>query len=127
MWKAHIKPGTEYALREKRGGPVQRIRIVENVRGSRWKAEWIDPNPGLVHYVESGHLIAPWKGLKALLREEEAAARLREHNATVGYERDSPLEKAVEQVFESVGESLMFWRGVLSGSREALDRVKARA
>jgi hypothetical protein len=60
MWKSHIKPGVEYALREKRGlaAPLQRVRIVVHIRGNRWKAEWIDPDPGLVHFVESGHLLS---------------------------------------------------------------------
>ena len=67
MSKSEIKPGLEYAMREKRlpGTPFQRIKIVEHIRGNRWKAEWIEPNPGLIHYVESGQLIVPWKGHKA--------------------------------------------------------------
>jgi hypothetical protein len=73
MLKAEIKPGKEYAFREKRihGSPLQRVRIIEHVRGNKWKVEWIDPNPGLVHYVESGQLIVPWKEQKAFLKDEE--------------------------------------------------------
>ena len=54
MLKSEIKPRTEYAMREKRtpGTPSQRVRIIEHVRGNKWKPEWIDPNPGLIHYVE---------------------------------------------------------------------------
>src|SRR5215475_7235804 len=106
MWKAHIKPGVEYALREKGGlaAPVQRVRILEHIRGNRWKAEWIDPNPGLVHFVESGHLLAPWKEHKAFLKEEADERRLREHNERGGYKRDSPLDNALHEVFESVGD-----------------------
>jgi len=40
------------------------------IRGNKWKAEWIEPNAGLVDYVESGQLIAPWKEHKAVLRED---------------------------------------------------------
>jgi hypothetical protein len=71
MLKSSIKPGIEYALREKRAprGELQRVRIIEHTRGNKWKAEWIEPNPGLVHYVESGQLVALWK--------EHRAARLR--------------------------------------------------
>ncbi len=49
MWKVEIKPGAEYALRERRirGTPFQRVRIIEHIRGNNWKAEWVDPNPGL--------------------------------------------------------------------------------
>jgi hypothetical protein len=69
MLKAEIKPGGEYAVREKRtpGVPFQRVRILEHVRGNKWKAQWIDPNPGLVDYIESGQLIVPWKEHKDFL------------------------------------------------------------
>lgn len=55
MLKSEIKPGVEYALREKRvpGSPFQRVRIIGHLRGNKWKAEWIDPNPGLTDYIES--------------------------------------------------------------------------
>lgn len=130
MWKSHIKLGVEYALREKRGPavPLQRVRIVEHIRGNRWKAEWIDPNPGLVHFVESGHLLSPWKEHKAFLKEETDERRLREHNDRAGYKRDSPLDNALHEVFESVGDKdVSYWRGVLGGPAEAIDRLRARA
>jgi hypothetical protein len=129
MLKSEIKPRVEYAMREKRlpGVPFQRVRVIEHVRGNKWKAEWIDPNPGLIHYVESGQLIVPWKEHKAFLKEEENEVRLREHNADHGYRIKSPLVTAVEEVFASVGDDVQFYRGVLSGSPEAIDRVKARA
>jgi len=72
MIKAEIIPRTDYALREKSApdAPLQRVRIIEHIRGNKWKAEWVDPNPGLIDYVESGHLICRWKDHKAFLREE---------------------------------------------------------
>jgi hypothetical protein len=130
MLKSHINLGVEYALREKRGpaATLQRVRVVEHIRGNRWKAEWIDPNPGLVHFVESGHLLAPWKEHKAFLKEEADDARLREHNGRTGYKRDSPLDKALHEVFESVGDKdVSYWRGVLSGPADAIERLRARA
>jgi hypothetical protein len=83
MLKSEIKPGTDYAVREKRvrGFPFQRVRIVEHVRGNKWKAKWIDPNAGLVDYIGSGQLIVPWREHKAFLKEEASEDRLREHNA----------------------------------------------
>jgi hypothetical protein len=107
--------------------PFQRVRIIEHVRGNKWKAEWIEPNPGLVHYVESGQLVVPWKEHRAFLREESDAERLREHNKRIGYDSESPLTLAVEQVFESVGDGVQFYKGVLSGIPEALNRVRLRA
>jgi hypothetical protein len=117
-------------LREKRGSPVplQGVRILEQIRGNRWKAEWIAPNPGLIHFVESGHLLAPWKEHKTFLKEELDEARLREHNGRKGYKRDSPLEDAPHEVFESVSDKdFSYWRGVLCGPVEAIDRLGARA
>lgn len=129
MLKREIIPGNQYVLREKRtpGSPFQRVRVIEHVRGNKWKAEWIDPNPGLVHYVESNQLVVAWKQHKAFLREEERAARLREYNLQVGYERDSPLENALSEVFESVGDAVSFDRGTLSGKPDAIARLRIRA
>ena len=129
MLKSEIKPRTEYAMREKRtpGEPFQRIKIIEHIRGNKWRAEWIDPNPGLIHYVESGQLVCLWKEHKAFLKEESEAQRLREHNDRHDYDPESPLTKAVEQVFETVGDDIQFYRGVLSGSPDALERIKQRA
>ncbi len=129
MWKAQVKPGVEYALREKRSAesPIQRVRILEHVRGNRWKAEWVDPNPGLTHFVESGHLICAWKDLKAFLREEESAERLKAHNKQQGYVPASVMDHALTEVFENAGDDLSFYRGVVSGPPEAIARVKVRA
>lgn len=127
MNKADIVAGGEYALREKRDAPIQRVRIVEHVRGNRWKADWIDPNPGLVHYVESGHLLCPWSQLKASLREESKAEQLRQHNKECGWVKDSPVDQALYQVFENVGDALNYYRGVLSSGPEPLSRLKTRA
>jgi len=61
MQNADIKVGGEYALRESRtpGTPLQHVRIVEHIRRNKWRAEWIEPNPGLKDYVESQHLVVP--------------------------------------------------------------------
>jgi hypothetical protein len=129
MLKSDINPRTDYALREKSApdAPLQRVRIIEHIRGNKWKAEWVDPNPGLIDYVESGHLICRWKDHKAFLKEETEAKRLREHNKEIGYEPESPLTKAVHQVFDSVGDDVEFDKGVLWGTAEGLERVTQRA
>jgi hypothetical protein len=130
MWKADIKPGAEYALRERRspGAPLQRVRILQHVRGKKWKAEWIEPNPGLVDYVESQNLIALWKDRRSVLRDEECNERIRRHNDALGYSEQSPIANALSEVFEAVGEKdLSFYKGILSGSADALERVKDRA
>jgi len=110
------------------GRPIERVRVLEHIRGNKWKTEWIEPNPGLVHYVESGQLLCPWKERKAFLKEEENRGRLLKHNDELGYSENSPIAHALYQVFESVGESdLSFYKGVLRASPEALDRVRTRA
>ena len=129
MQKSEIKIGQAYAFREKLNSKVQfqRVRILEYIRGKKWKAEWIDPNPGLIDYVESQHLIVRWKDHKAFLREEENDESLRRENERKGYKEGSPLCNVITEVFEAVREDgLGFYRGVLSGPPEALQRVKDR-
>src|SRR5579875_912927 len=72
MLSADLRPGTEYAFREKRiaGTPLHRICLVEHIRRDKWKAKWIDPNPGLVDYVTTAQVMVPWKEHKAFLRDE---------------------------------------------------------
>jgi hypothetical protein len=106
---------------------VTGVRIVEHIRGNKWKAQWIDPNPGLIHYVESSQLIVAWKEHKAFLREEEDAARLWEYNVRMGYECDSPVDNALSEVFDSTGDAVSFYRGTLRGAVEAFERVRTRA
>lgn len=129
MLKSEIQPATDYALRERReiGAPFQRVRIIEHIRKNKWKAKWIEPNPGLIDYVESSQLIVPWNERKAFLKEEESADRLRNHNRALGYADESPVAKALYGIFENVGDEVSFYRGVLTGIPEALARVKARA
>lgn len=129
MLKGEIKAGTHYAIREKRvpGTPLQHVRIIEHVRGNKWQAEWIEPNPGLVDYVESGHLIVRWKEHKAFLRDEARAEELQKHAHEHGGRHDSPVVRALEQIFESAGDGVQFNQGVLSGTPEAIERVKMRS
>jgi hypothetical protein len=45
--KTAIVVGKEYAARERRivGSPLQRVRILQHIRGNKWKAQWVEPNP----------------------------------------------------------------------------------
>ena len=118
-----------YAMREKRTHevPFQRVTAIEHIRRNKWKVRWVDPNPGLVDYVESGQLVVAWKNLKAFVREENNADKLREHNKRVGYDHDeSPVVRALYEVYDNVGEGLSFYRGVLTGRAEAIARFRAR-
>ncbi len=82
--KDGIKPGSEYAFREKRisGASLQCIRILQHIRHNKWKAEWVEPNSGLTDYVESSQIIVPWKEHKAFLRDEEERGTACESQST---------------------------------------------
>jgi len=130
MLKAEIKRRTDYAFHEKRvtGSPLEHVRVLEHIRGNKWKVQWIDPNPGLVHYAESGQLVATWKERKAFLKEEEDRERLLRRNEELGYSESSPIASALYDVFESIGErDVSFYKGCVRGSPEAIDRVRTRA
>ncbi|HEY6253983.1 MAG TPA: hypothetical protein VI685_28850 [Candidatus Angelobacter sp.] len=113
MQKSQIRQGRDYGMREKSrpGVPLQHVRIIEHVRGNKWKVKWIEPNPGLVDYVQSPQLVCAWNDRKAFLKEEADAERLREHNERNGYEGDAPIDLALTEVFENVGEQVSFYRG----------------
>ena len=98
-----------------------------HVRGNKWKAEWIEPNPGLVHYVESRLLVSTWREHKTLLTEEVQQTRLKMQGEQDGYSKGSPLDTAMYSVFEGVSDDVRYSNGVLSGSPEAMARVKTRA
>ncbi|WP_353073653.1 hypothetical protein [Tunturiibacter gelidiferens] len=128
MLKSELKAGNEYAFREKRvaGDPLARIRLIEHIRGNKWKAQWIDTHPGLVDYVTTAQILVPWKEHKLFLQEETDFARLREYNSIHGYEGSSPVSEALQQVFESVGEGISYDRGILRTTRDWLNRLRTR-
>jgi hypothetical protein len=108
------------------GSPLQRVKVLEYVRRNKWKARWIDPNPGLVDYVESAQIIVPWKDHKAFLGDEENAARLAEQNRREGF-GGSPVAEALQQVYESMGDAIRSYGSSASGSSDAFGRITARA
>jgi hypothetical protein len=101
--------------------------VIEHIRHNKWKAKWIDPNPGLVDYVESAQIIVLWRDHKAFLMDEESSARLDEQNKREGFERGSPIAEALQQAFESMGDDIRCYGSTVSGSRDAFERIKARA
>jgi hypothetical protein len=130
MLRSEIEVGQEYVLREGKSSdtPIQRVKIIQHIRRKKWKAEWINPNPGLVEYVDTRHILVLWKERKAFFRDEEKARELRDENERHGYNEKSPIANVLYEVFDSAGESeLHFYRGEISGSPEALDRLRDRA
>jgi len=94
--------------------------LIEHIRKNKWKAKWIEPNPGLIDYIESGQLIVPWKERKAFLKEQESAERLRNRNRALGYAEESPVAKALYGIFENVGDEVSFYRGFCAAEPAAV-------
>jgi hypothetical protein len=120
MWKDDIRLGCEYAIREKRSGPFQRVKVLENVRGTKWKVRWIDPNPGLVDYIRSQTFVVPWKELKGLLKDEERERRLVDYNKAQGFTEGSSLALALDTVFDAAHD------GGTETDKASLKRLKSR-
>lgn len=129
MEKKLIIPGQVYAVKN-RFRQFEKVRLLEYVRG-KWKTEWIDPHPGLIGYVEAREIVAPWDKLKAFEEEQKKAQRLREYNTTHGYtDEESPVTQALYEIFDNVKRAeteITFYKGILSGTPEALARLKERA
>ncbi len=125
-----IQAGHEYAIREplRSREPLQRVRIIERARTGKWKAEWIDPNPGLVDYVKSANIVVPWGKRKQFLADERRHDELARLAKEQWDGQDGPVTEAVNIVFEASGEDLSVWReGILTYDAPALERVAARA
>ncbi len=129
MQRADIIIGEEYGLRENRqlGAPLQRIRIVQHVRGTKWRAEWVEPNPGLVDYVDGRTLLVRWSESAAFIADESSERCVREHIRANGYDEESPVAGALYTVFEAAGDKVQFYGGQLNGPPDALVRVRIRA
>jgi hypothetical protein len=131
MDKSQITPGTEYAIREPvaAGVEFQRVKVLERVRGAKWRVEWIDPNPGLVDYIESRNIIVAWEERKEFLRDERNDAALQRVVQDSGFPGNQhPVAQAVHTVFAATGEPGMYvWYGVLNYPVDALQRVAHRA
>jgi hypothetical protein len=129
MLKSELKAGVEYAFREKRvsGTPLTKIKLLEHVRGNKWKAKWIDTHPGLVDYVTTAQILVPWKEHKKFLQEETDLAHLRDYNLSHGYDGNFPVCEALQQVFESVEDEISYDRGILQTTLESLNRLRARS
>ena len=124
-----IDVGQDYGYREspRQRSPLQHVRVIERVR-SKWKVEWIEPNPGLQDYVKSANLVVPWKGRRTFLRDEESWDRLHDACDREWPGHEHPLSEAVDTIFDSTGERISVGnRGELSGPPDALERVAQRA
>ena len=128
MDKPNIVPGADYAIREHIGDDLQHVKVLAPVRSGKWRAEWIDPNPGLVDYVRSRDVLVEWADRHVLLRDERNADAFGPRSVAIsGYpEPHHPVAAAVDVVLESTGEpSLHQYKGVLDYETGALERVAA--
>ena len=97
--------GRAYAYREKRstGQPMLKVTLLDQVgRKGKLKIRFEDgPHPGLEEYVSTRQIVVPWGERRAVLRDEERAARLDEHAREFF---DAALGEAASAVLESTGE-----------------------
>lgn len=128
MVKDELRIGAEYAFRKEHtlNCPLQRIRLLAWARG-KWKAEWVDPNPGLIDCAAPKQIVATWEDRESFLLDEASWARLMEYNRSLGYKAESPVYLAIETLLDSIGEYMTFHKGILSSSLEAMTRVMERA
>lgn len=131
MQRGDITVGEDYAVREppKKGVEFQRVKALEFVRGSKWKVQWVEPNPGLIDYLTSKNFIVPWRDRTTFLRDEDRAAALERAVDASGFPgEDHPLTRAVELIFDAAGDrDISLFRGVLTSRGDALERFAARA
>ncbi len=129
MQAFEIHVGEEYGYRDtpKRADPLQRVRVLDHVR-SKWKVEWIDPNPGLQEYVKSVQLIVPWSEHRDFLREEAGWTRLGDVCDRTWPGHDHPVTEAVQLVLDSTGEQAWVENmGAFSATPDGADRIATRA
>ena len=98
MRAENIEFGAEYALRDppKLGVELQRVRVLAQVR-KQWKVQWIDPNPGLVDFVRSICLVAPWKDLGTIPRSADTGRANRRKQANHSEPGSGPHRSAERQ------------------------------
>jgi hypothetical protein len=129
--KSSIRPGEEYGVREppRAGVELQHVKVIEHVRADKWRAEWIDPNPGLVDYIKSQNIVVAWTDRRALLSDERHAVALDTAVTESGFPGEQhPTTSAVQWVLDTTGESqLWVHHGVLRFEPGALERVAHRA
>lgn len=129
MDKNDIELGKHYAIREHPDDDLQHVKILESVRSGKWRAEWIDPNRGLVDYVASRHIIVPWGQRGALLRDERDAATMAASVDRSGFPGDRhPIAMAVTTILDSTSErGIHLHHGVLTYETDVIERIAARA
>ena len=127
MTKEELRAGLECAFETSQSpdSPLQHIRLIERV-GVRWKAEWIDPNPGRVGYATARQIVARWEEHEDFQRDKVSMVHLTEYNKSLGYTPESPTDRAVQEIFENTGESITYDNGIVSSSPDVLDRFAAR-
>ena len=128
MEQGKIEVGVEYGYREvpKQTEPLQRVKVIERAR-TKWKVEWIDPNPGLQDFIRGIHLVVKWSEKKSFLRDEASWNRLLESSNAAWSGFDHPVSHAVDWVLTATAELVETERsGVLSLMPDALERIAGR-
>lgn len=132
MQFTEIETGRNYGPRQnpQGGSPFFRVKVTEKIPrkgGNQLKVRHLDdPHKGLEEYLKPFQIVALWKDVRPITRDEERLARLYESIASVP---DKTVERAVETVFEATGDVDVWCRpnGAVECEPEALQRVAARA
>jgi hypothetical protein len=111
-------PSAHYAIRGRPDGDLQRIIIIEPVRGGKWRAGWIEPNPGLRRLREVVRHLRRVIQRRAFLRDERNALKPADSVERSGAPGDEhTLTSAVEQVLAATDERTVYLHQGRAGLR----------
>ncbi|MDX6647122.1 MAG: hypothetical protein QOK40_2849 [Miltoncostaeaceae bacterium] len=126
MQTADLVEGHFYAFRERRGTdvPLRKVKLIAKVgRRGHVKVRHEDgPHPGLEEYVQTRQIVVPWGERKALVQDEERAARIQR-----AVKRDSAREEAISAVLASSGEPSACAGAWVSMPEDEIQRIVDRA
>lgn len=124
MQTSELVEGRLYAFRERRSGPLEKVKLVAKVgRRGHIKIRYEEgDHPGLEEYVQTRQLVVQWGEVRTLLRDEERLERVRS-----AVTRDSAREEAVSSVLAASGEPSAYCGEWLSMPEDELQRIIDRA
>jgi hypothetical protein len=75
MFEGVIRTRGEYGFREGRShiSHLEHVRVLEHVRGNKWKGNGLIPTPALLHYADSAQLLCSGEIAVSSSREGEPA------------------------------------------------------
>jgi hypothetical protein len=131
VYSSELEIGRHYAYREKRGAgsPMLKVKLQDILVGrkGKLKVRFEDgPYPGLEDYISTRQLVCPWGERRAVLRDEERAARLEEYVRRSGL-ADAALVEAASSVLAASGEPSASAEAITAMDERELQRILDRA